>query len=148
MSRVWERLYPYLVALAGGAAFWRSGIAFPAHHDILGASVTLGAVFVGFLATSEAIVVSLQGPIAEQFRQTKFYNLLLHYTQEAIWVSIAYCVVSLTGYFLPQQQSPHWYAAAWVTLTIASLATFYRVSLSLVRVIGASTERPSDCDRD
>ena len=142
MRRVWEHAYPYLIAVAAAVSFWRSGIAFPTQRDILGASVTLGAVFVGFLATSEAIVVSLQGPIADQFRETKFYKLLLTYTQEAIWSGIAYCGVALGGYFLPEHQTPVWYGVAWVLTTVASLTTFYRISRSLVRLIRVTSSSP------
>lgn len=139
MRRAWERSYPYLIAAACAGAFWWCKLAFPSERDILGASVTLGAVFVGFLSTAEAIVVSLQGPIAERFRSTRFYDLLLLYTQEAIGTSILYCVASLIGYFLPDEQPPAlWYALAWVFLTAASLATFYRVSRILINLVRAS----------
>jgi hypothetical protein len=145
MHRVWEQLYPYLIAAAAAAAFWRYGVPFPAQRDILGASVTVGAVFVGFIATSEAIVVSLQGPIAEEFRATAFYFLLLRYTQEAIWVSILYCALALAGYFLPEHKAPQVYGAAWVFMTVAALTTFYRISRSLARLMCVSgSTKPVD----
>src|SRR5690348_17347161 len=132
MVRFFEGVYPYVVGILIAGIFVWIHAKFPAEREILTASITIGAIFIGFLATAEAIVISLQGPRAEQFRGTKFFGVLLRYTQESIIVSIVYCCTCLAGYFAEEGKLPLWYGAAWVFLTTASILTFHRVSRILM----------------
>jgi len=91
MRRKTERTYPYLLAILAALIFWLARFSFPQGQDILSASITVGAVFTGFLATLKSIVISLQGSKIESLRKTKFFPLLLCYLREAIWMSLAYC---------------------------------------------------------
>jgi hypothetical protein len=135
MKRFVEAVYPYVAAALAAWLFYRSGVKFPNSHEIFTGSITIGAVFVGFLATAEAIVVSLQGPRAEQFRGSRFFALLLRYTQESIWISILYCSTSLVGYFYEPGHLPRWYGVTWIFLTIAALFAFQRISRILIGLV-------------
>jgi hypothetical protein len=135
MSRSSERVYPYLISLLGAGLFWYLSLPFPKGQDILSASITVAAVFVGFLATSESIVISLQSPTIEHFKATKFFPLLLQYLQEAIWISLTYCAFSLFGFFHNADAPPHWFGPIWVFLSIATLLAFQRISQALIRLL-------------
>ena len=136
MARFVERTYPYVLALAGAGLFWYRRISLPTSgQDILSASITLGSIFTGFLATAQSIVVSFQSPRFETFRATKFYPLMLGYLQEAIWASLTYCAIALLGYFYEPAQRPAWFASSWMFLTVLSLTSFFRASSSLTSLI-------------
>lgn len=135
MRRICERVYPYLFALAAGLIFWRRQIAFPTGHDILSASIPMGAIFTGFLATLESMVITIQHPKVETLRSTKFFGLLLSYLQEAIWMSLLYCAWGLFGFFYDERHPPTWFGPIWVGLSFATLLTFYRVSSILIALI-------------
>jgi hypothetical protein len=135
MRRKFERIYPYVFALLAAAIFWRAHFSFPTGRDILSASITMGAIFTGFLATLESMVVGLQNPKIENLRKTKFFNLLLSYLQEAIWMSLLYCGWNLLGFFYDALNPPVWFGRAWVALSFATLLTFYRVSSILIALI-------------
>jgi hypothetical protein len=137
MSRKTERIYPYGIAVAAALFFWWSGIPFPSGTDLLSSSITMAAIFTGFLATFESLIVGFQGPKILALRETKFFDLLLSYLNEAILVSLIYCMWGLLGYFCNMSAPPLWFAFGWVALTFASILTFYRVSSvchSLIRV--------------
>jgi len=135
MRRKFERIYPYVFALLAAVIFWRAHILFPTGRDILSASITMGAIFTGFLATLESMVVSLQHPKIEHLRKTKFFSLLLSYLQEAIWISLVYCGWSLLGFFYDSLNPPIWYGPIWIAISCATLLTFYRVSSILIALI-------------
>ncbi len=135
-----ERSYPYVVAgLISALVHWLWQIPFPKGHDLLSASITIGAVFTGFLATLKSIVMSVQAPSFEKIRQVKpFFDLLLNYLQESIWMSLGYCFWCLMGYFVAKETTdaiPAWFACGWVFLTIATLLTFQRVSRILIQLM-------------
>jgi hypothetical protein len=138
MSRWLERLYPFLVPLSLAYSFWRMKIPFPQGQDVLSASITMGAVFTGFLATLKTIVISLQSPRIELLRQTKFFSLLITYLQEAVWMSLIFCMWGLGGFFYDQTKPPTWFGAVWVFCAAATILTFLRVSSILVSLIKAS----------
>lgn len=138
MSRAFERIYPYLFGLLATGLFWHFNVSFPKGQDILSASITLGAVFIGFLATSESIVISLQSPKMAEFKATKFFRLCLQYLREGIWTALIYCAVSLTGFFYKIDTPPPWFGPVWIFLCVSTLLTFQRVSSSLMNLLRAS----------
>lgn len=138
MSRSFERIYPYLFGLLGAGLFWHYGVHFPKGQAVLSASITLGAVFIGFLATSESIVISLQSPKIAHFKTTKFFPLCLQYLKEGIWTALLYSALSLVGFFCNSDAPPGWFGPVWVFFSIATLLTFQRVSSSLMHLLRAS----------
>jgi len=135
MPRYLERSYPYLIPLIAAAVFWRAHFSYPTGQDILSASITMGAIFTGFLATLKSIVISLQSPRIENLRKTKFFGLLLSYLQEAIWLSLLFCACCLSGFFYDPLHPPSWFGVLWVFLACATLLTFHRVSSILIALI-------------
>jgi hypothetical protein len=138
MSRNAERIYPYGAAIVLAVLFWGTHLSFPVGQDILSASITLGAVFTGFLATLNSMVIGLQGPRMRRFKNTKFFLLLLVYLKEAIWSSLAFCALSLGGFFYDPTKPPSWFGIVWVLLGVTTILTFQRASSVLVRLIQSS----------
>jgi hypothetical protein len=138
MNRKFERTYPYAIAAILAVMFWHFHVHFPAGQEILSASITLGAVFTGFLATLESMVIGLQGPRLKRFKNTKFFLLLLQYLKEAIWSSLAFCALCLCGFYYDQLNPPNWYGAIWVLSGTTTIFTFQRASSVLVRLIQSS----------
>ncbi len=140
MNRTTERLYPYATALAAAAAYWRLTPRFPVGEGILAASITLGAIFVGFLATVMSIVLTIQSAKIEELRKTRFFGLMIDYLQEAIWSALVYCAICLIGFFLlssPPANStpPTWFCVAWVFLSLSTFLTFLRITRALLCLI-------------
>ncbi|MGB8356110.1 MAG: hypothetical protein WCD79_19590, partial [Chthoniobacteraceae bacterium] len=135
MSRHLERIYPYFFPLVIAVWFWSLEKPFPKGAEILSASITLGAIFVGFLATSQSIVISLQSAKMELLKKTKYFPLLLTYLQEAIFVALAYCVLCLGAFFSDLNHPLFWFGPVWIFLTGATLLTFLRIAQNLMHII-------------
>jgi hypothetical protein len=137
-SRIFEQVYPYLFAFSLGVAMNYSHIAFPCGQDILSATITLGAVFTGFLATLKSVVFSLQGPRMRKFKATSFYPLLLNYLRQAIWASLLFCAVGLVGFYYEPTKPWAWFGSVWVFLGSLTLLTFLRVSNAMMSLLKAA----------
>ncbi len=129
--RHFERIYPYLFAGALAVAFWYLHVAFPAGADILNASITIGAILIGFLATAKSIIATLTTEKWQRFKATLFFGLLTSYLEEAIYASLFYCIFCMVGYFV----RPAWYGEVWFLLSMLTLLTFVRISHHLTGII-------------
>ena len=125
MTRTFERIYPYLLPafVAGGMAHY--SVSLPCGNDILNASITMGAIFIGFLATAKSIMLGLQTRSFEIIRGTDFFRLLVTYLKEAIYIALAYCVLCLVIFFIKDR--PPYIAALWGYFTVATILGFFRI---------------------
>ena len=128
-----ERLSPYLLAAAGALLWWKFQLVLPSGDGILSSSLTLGAILTGFLATSKAILMSLDSPIMQRIRETTYINDLTSYLSQAIWLSFSFCIVSIIGFFVPTNSM--WYGLAWISFGLASAAAFIRVTNIMLKII-------------
>lgn len=135
MNRKLEQSYPYLVALAVSGAAHYGTVKFPKGENILSASITMGAIFTGFLATAKSILISLQGKGFEQLKKTPFFGVLVDYLKEAIWLSMVYCMISLVGFFLDTNAYPAWFTSLWFFFTVSSILAFSRIIGVLLQII-------------
>lgn len=124
-TRPFERLYPYTIPLVLAGAALRFEIKFPQSNEVLSASITMGSIFIGFLATAKSILLGLQTTGFEQIRRTKFFPLLITYLKEAIYCALIYCCACLAAFFFVHNYP--WAVATWAYLTAATLLTFIRV---------------------
>lgn len=130
-----ERLYPYFFgALLSGGAYWCS-IPFPHGNDILTASITIGSIFTAFLATSESIILTFDSPLMSKIRRTSYFSLLMSYLAEGIWSSLAFCILSLIGYFLDNSSYPRIFAIVWFFCSTTTFFTFFRITYLLIKMI-------------
>lgn len=119
-----ERLWPYVASLAVLLVWWKYGASFPKNADpLMGASGTVASVLVGFLGTAKAIVLGLTGSrVFKVLKETGYHTVLFSYLAEALLFGVLLLVVSVMGFFLPDNRAPLWFGALWVL--IASLAVF------------------------
>lgn len=135
MKRLVEQLLPYFLSIALVAAYFFSGIEFPKCRDVLSASITLGAVFTGFLATLKSIIISVNSPAIDHLRTLRFWGVLLSYLQQAIWASLGLCIISMIGFFLDPLTPPKLFGILWVFLASAAIFTFLRVSNLIMKML-------------
>ncbi len=128
-----EKFIPYILALSGILVWWRLGISLPQGEGILGSSLTIGAILTGFLATSKAILMSVDSPVMKRIRVTDYLNDLVSYLSQAIWLSFSFCCTSLLGYFI--QTSSFWYGLTWIAIALATAASFVRVTNIMLKIL-------------
>lgn len=136
-----ERIYPYVVALAASMVWFASGAFFPAETDILASTLSVSGVLVGFLATSKAILLSMNSPVLRQLRTSGYIHDLVSYIAQAIWVNLAFCALNVVGYFLASRGEI--FGAIWVFAAVAGGLCFIRVTHILLKVFRyASSSKP------
>lgn len=129
-----ERVYPYLTGALAALAWWMFTPEFHADKaEVLSASLTVGSILTGFLATSKAILLSLNDtPIMQELRSSKYINDLVSYLAQAILFSFAYAVVSLVGFFLNGCEA---FWVAWTAIGVIAALTFIRVVMIQLRIL-------------
>ncbi|MBD3648872.1 MAG: hypothetical protein HUJ31_15805 [Pseudomonadales bacterium] len=120
-----EKAYPYVLGAIGTLVLWESGVDLPDKEALLSATLGVSGIFVGFLATSKAILISLKSPIKDDLKQSNYIENLVSYIGEAIWVNLTFCFVNVVGFFI---DSFVIYQHFWFFLAIASLISFVRVT--------------------
>ncbi len=131
MPLIAEKYYPYAGGLLATLAWWGLNAEFPASRitAILSVSLTFGAITTGFLATAKAILLSLDGKtIMADLRESGYVQNLISYLAQAIWLSFAFCIVNLTGFFLIGQNNlPAIYEVIWFSIGVCAALAFSRV---------------------
>lgn len=135
MNRKIEQAYPYFVPTLIAVAFWYWHVPVPKGEEFLSASITVGAIFTGFLATSKSILIGLQSENFDRFKKTKFFPILVSYLRQAIFISLMYCGICLAGFAWADKCFPDWYQAVWVWFTTATFLSFYRVTQVTLNLI-------------
>lgn len=129
----WEQFAPYILACAASFIWYQFKLELPASTDILSSSLTLGAILTGFLATSKAILMTLDSPIMERLRETQYIDDVVSYLSQAIWLSFAFCIISLIGFFL--QKDTSFYGIIWIFFGASSAGAFIRVTNIMLKII-------------
>lgn len=134
MTLNWERTYPYLAGALAALAWWVLTPEFHAQKsDILSASLTVGSILTGFLATSKAIMLSLKDTqIMQDLKRSKHIKDLVSYLAQAILFSFGYAVISLVGFFLNGCES---YWIVWAGAGVVAALTFIRVVWIQLRIL-------------
>jgi len=105
----------------------------PLKADILSSSLTIGAILTGFLATSKAILMTLDSPIMKRLRETSYILQLVSYLRQAIWLSFSYCIISLIGFFGVYLQT--WYGYVWLFLGVSAAISFIQITNIMLKTI-------------
>lgn len=126
-----EKLYPYAGGMIlTGVGLWTK-IGFPVWaadskaEAILTNGITVASILVGFLTAALALLPSLNSPVMDRIRATKYFNLLMGYLREGIWSCFAMVIFSFIGFWL---QGHTWYPAVWFGLAAVAFLSFYRVT--------------------
>ena len=141
-SLIWERLYPYVVALVGAIVWYcisnKSILKFPSSDAILSSTLTVSGIFVGFLATCKAILISMDSPVLNDLAETRYIDDLVSYISQAIWWNLVFCLVNVVGYFC---QSTSYFSTLWMFFAICALLTFVRVTRIMLEIFKYSQKK-------
>lgn len=134
MNLRWERFYPYVAGVSAGLLWWTFTPVFEAGStEVLSASLTIGSILTGFLATSKAILLGLnEARIMNDLRRSGYIDDLVSYLAQAIFFSFSYAVVSLVGYFVNRMPI---YWVMWVAIGVISALTFVRVVFIQLKIL-------------
>jgi len=141
---LWERYYPYILALAVTVGWVVIGIPFPKDRGaLLGAAVTVAAVLGGFLGASKAIILSITK--TESFIALKsagYTEDLFSYLSAGIIHSLLFAIVSLAGFFIISSR-PVWsfvtqgdvFSVFWVFSAVLAVLSYFRISNIMLRLL-------------
>lgn len=134
-----EKTYPFLIGFFAGLAWYVFDGALPSDtSSVFSAGLTLGAILTGFLATSKAILISLNGtPVMIKLKKSTYINELVTYLAHAIWLAFAYSIVSMTGFFITNPQAWN-FGEVWISIGTASGLAFIRVTLVILQILKLS----------
>lgn len=132
MKLCFEKLYPYLFGLIAVTFWFQTEIRFPAGESLLSATLTVSGIFVGFLATSKSILISMSSPIIDQLKGSGYIEELVSYIGQAIWVNLLFCCINVAGYFA--DTSSDWYSSIWIGVSVCALTAFIRVTHIMLKV--------------
>lgn len=128
-----EHAAPYILGLTAMLFWWQVEISLPNGEGILSSSLTLGAILTGFLATAKAILMTLDSPIMKRLRETDYISNVVSYLSQAIWLSFAFCIVTLIGFFVDKNSLV--FGIAWIGLGVTSAGAFVRVTNIMLKII-------------
>ena len=132
MKLFFEKIYPYLLGLIASVLWLRVRGTFPTGDSLLSATLTVSGIFVGFLATSKAILMSMSSPIIEELKRSGYIEELVSYIGQAIWINLLFCSINVIGYFVSTQAE--WYSLIWIFISVCALATFIRVTHIMLKI--------------
>lgn len=132
MKLFFEKVYPYLLGLIASAIWFRLEGTFPTGDSLLSATLTVSGIFVGFLATSKAILISMSSPIIDELKRSGYIEELVSYIGQAIWVNLLFCSLNVTGYFVSTQAG--WYSLSWIGVSVCALTAFIRVTHIMLKI--------------
>ncbi len=132
MKLFFEKIYPYLLGLIASVLWLRMRGTFPTGDSLLSATLTVSGIFVGFLATSKAILMSMSSPIIEELKRSGYIEELVSYIGQAIWINLLFCSINVIGYFVSTQAE--WYSLIWIFISVCALATFIRVTHIMLKI--------------
>lgn len=143
-----EKYYPWVAAAGAAVAGYQLGLneAFFENRDtLLQSTLTLAAIFTGFLATANSLLISLRGSqVLGDLSSNGYLDDLLSYMTTATNASLSMCLWSLTGLFVDQPSylaDTGVYTTTWAALTGLTVSSFYRVSSLMIKLVKkASTE--------
>jgi|ERR1700722_5793451 len=144
MSARVERSYPiwggcitaglYLI-LSGRFAFVSRG----ALPNLFTAVVSVSAIAVGFLATAESILFSLENKRVTKFlKDADGFKSLVDYLMNAIHLSFALAALSSLALLLEPRAGLWWYRyafATWLFILTAAALSYYRVVNIFARIL-------------
>lgn len=146
MGLIRERLAPYVLAILVAICFRLLGIGFPKSENLLAAGVSLGAILTGFLATNMTLFASVESRLMRRIRNGQYFDTLMKYLRESIWLSMAFSASSVLGFFIVSPKLQKCFAYAWLFVAVASIATFCRVTEILLLILAKKDGTPHEPD--
>nr|WP_320125957.1 hypothetical protein [uncultured Shewanella sp.] len=133
MSLILEKIFPFILAITAAFVWWSFDCKFPSNSDsLLSATLTVAGIFVGFLATSKAILLSMSSPIIEHLKTSNYMNDLVSYIGQAIWFNLLLCTFCVMGFFLNNKYD--FYGITWIGIAVLALSAFVRVTNIMLKI--------------
>lgn len=132
MKLLLEKFFPFIFGLLFSYIWWHTGLSIPENEPLLTATLTVSGIFVGFLATSKAILISMPGQIVEDLRRSGYMVDLVSYIGQAIWINLAFCTLNVLGYFIDETST--WYGLLWILFAVMALSSFIRVTHIMLKI--------------
>jgi hypothetical protein len=130
-----ERWYPWVIGTVCLVALMLSRhyslLSLPTSENFHSATLSLGGVFTGFMATLNTLLFGLNDKTYGRLKISGYLHDMLIYLSEALWGSLALCVVSLLCFYVS------WYfmeplLAGVAAFTFSSIYRITRVATSLL----------------
>ena len=100
----------------------------------LGALLSLGGVFTGFMATLKTLLFSLNDKTYKRLKASGYDADLLRYLAEALWGSMALCATALVGFHLPFVP---WLCALLGGIVVFAIAAIIRIAHIATKLLSA-----------
>lgn len=127
-----ERIYPYFFMGAAAFVWHKAGLSFPKTESLLSSTLSVSGIFVGFLATSKSIIMTMSSAIVERLRNSGYIKVFASYISEAITINLVFCICNVVGFFYESRGS--WFSIAWISLGVGAFTSFYRVSQVMIQI--------------
>lgn len=140
MSLKIERFYPVVLAIAGAFGWYWFGLTLPKDSvkEFLAAALSVGAVFTGFIATAQAILMALPSDsVMARLRTSGYLPDLVRYISAALASGIAFCLICLAGFYTIDIDMllKQYFSAAWAGSGILCVLCFHRVTRILMDIM-------------
>jgi hypothetical protein len=133
-----ERWWPYLASIAVFLVWWfLFDKTFPKTVDgLMAASGTVSVVLVGFLGTAKAIVLSISSSaVFQRLKASGYHHVLFQYLFESLTAGVILLIVSLIGFFLPEDHPQRWFEIVWVLSCSATIFLYIRTTSILFKLV-------------
>jgi sugar (pentulose or hexulose) kinase len=149
VSRICEWWGPRALGVSCGAIYWvlfRKTPVAPAFKDVLSATLTVGAITVGFLITAAGTLLAVQSDnrTLRLARDAGAYRLLVEYIISAARWNFLATVLSAAGLILDWQHFEPEYTygiTVWIIAIAVALLSVMRVFSPLAELLRANSSR-------
>lgn len=127
------------MAAACALGWYRLDLALPRDlKEFLAAALSVAAVFTGFIATAQAILMALPSDsVMARLRTSGYLPDLVRYINSALIGGISFCLVCLAGFYTTEIDSAikKLYSTIWISSGIFCVLTFHRVTRILMDIM-------------
>jgi hypothetical protein len=140
MSRLTrERYGPWLLGILSAVLMYLSckngWVSPPSPNDeYLSSILSLGGVLTGFMATLKTMLYGLSDTVFEKLKSSGYLHDLRRYLKEAIFGSLATCVVTLICFHAPKQLALQALLIGVVAFSLASVARITKIGTALFSI--------------
>ena len=150
----WEKSYPWIIA---GLAAVSGAYLPPLVHQrmaetLFGQAVIISSISVGFLATTQGLLVTLaEKPPMRRYSKSQYFDDFLSYLRQAILVALALLVCSVGGSLYSEKiglGTFRIFIPVWIFLFVSTLFTLYRVVSVASYLLQATGSRADQSQRN
>ena len=130
MGLRFERCYPYLFGAVASCALVAEeyfGTRLPRSDAMQSSLVSLGGIFVAFLAATRSILLSMPADIRKRLKDSGYIEDLRSYLIGAQWSALVLCLVAVAGFSEPLRNTQA-YPPVLLGCLVVALAALHRLS--------------------